>query len=115
MSGRYTCHAPFVLSRIRMRVSFFPEESNRHSSTPSELSENSEKLVPRPSQVAPRGKGEPADWCDLSLWDGGGVTAAGSGERYPRFSWELPRAGSLTVIPVCRCQQAAQRRVGQAK
>ena len=60
------CQAPFVLSRIRMRASFLPDESNRQSSTNSELSENSEKLTPRPSHVAPLGKGEPADCCDLS-------------------------------------------------
>src|ERR1700688_1747368 len=53
------CHAPLVLSRTRIRCSFFPAESNRHNSIYSELSENNEKLTPRPSQVAPRGKREP--------------------------------------------------------
>src|SRR5271165_971350 len=54
------CHAPLVLSRTRIRCSFFPAESNRHNSMYLELSENSEKLTPRPSQVAPRGKCDPA-------------------------------------------------------
>src|ERR1700727_494061 len=76
MSGRYRCQAPFVRSRIRTRVSFLPEASNRHSSTDSEASENSEKLTPRPSKVAPRGKGEPADCCARSRCEDVGFTAA---------------------------------------
>jgi hypothetical protein len=39
-----------------------PDASNRHSSTDSEVSENSEKLTPLPSQFAPRGNGDPAAW-----------------------------------------------------
>src|SRR5277367_6894963 len=76
MSGRYRCQAPFVRSRIRTRVSFLPEASNRHSSTDSELSEKSEKLTPRPSKVAPLGKGKPADCCARSRCEEGGFTAA---------------------------------------
>jgi hypothetical protein len=43
-----------------MRLSTAWGPSNRHSSTDSEDSENSEKLTPRPSQFAPRGNGDPA-------------------------------------------------------
>jgi hypothetical protein len=50
-----------------MRRSFFPAASNKHNSTDSEDSENSEKLTPRPSQFAPRGKGEPAACDDRSI------------------------------------------------
>src|ERR1700754_3460632 len=38
-----------------------PWASNRQSSTFSALAENSAKLVPRPSQFAPRRDGDPAD------------------------------------------------------
>src|SRR5437763_10841971 len=38
-----------------------PWRSNRHSSTFSACAENSAKLVPRPSQVAPSGCGNPLD------------------------------------------------------
>src|SRR3954462_8844730 len=41
-------------------VSALPVGSNRQSSTFSAVLENSAKLVPRPSQVAPSGCGEPA-------------------------------------------------------
>src|SRR6185312_11587311 len=41
-------------------TSFRPLLSNRQSSTFSALAENSAKFVPRPSQVAPSGCGEPA-------------------------------------------------------
>ena len=51
---------------MRMRCSLFPDASNKHSSTDSELSENSEKLQPLPSQFAPCGNGDPAIWCDRS-------------------------------------------------
>src|ERR1700691_2281293 len=60
---------------MRIRLSTLPGPSNRHSSTDSEDSENSEKLTPRPSQVAPLGNGNPADWCALSRCDAG-VTCA---------------------------------------
>src|SRR5690606_24911940 len=36
-----------------------PSSSKRHRSTPSATSENTEKLVPAPSQVAPSGLGRP--------------------------------------------------------
>ena len=68
-----------------MRVSFLPDASNRHSSTPSEVSENSEKLTPRPSQVAPLGKGDPADCCDL-LEDNGAGEPAQPGQLQLRIS-----------------------------
>src|SRR6478672_12295511 len=42
-------------------VSVLPVGSNRHSSTFSAVLENSAKFVPRPSQVAPSGCGEPAE------------------------------------------------------
>jgi hypothetical protein len=54
------CQAPLVRSRMRMRCSLPPDASNRHSSADSEVSENSEKLTPLPSQLAPRGNGDPA-------------------------------------------------------
>src|SRR6202012_4007211 len=38
-----------------------PWPSNRHSSTFCALAENNAKLVPRPSQLAPRREGAPAD------------------------------------------------------
>ncbi|MNC49016.1 hypothetical protein D3C75_981650 [compost metagenome] len=41
-------------------ISCSPVESNRHSSTLVALAENRAKLTPRPSQVAPRGKGRPS-------------------------------------------------------
>src|SRR4029079_13422653 len=41
-------------------VSLLPVGSNRQSSTFSAVLENSAKFVPRPSQVAPSGCGEPA-------------------------------------------------------
>src|SRR6202020_610172 len=61
------CHAPLVRSRMRMRLSALPDASNRHNSTDSEDSENSEKLTPRPSQLAPRGNGNPAVCFDRSV------------------------------------------------
>src|SRR5689334_6888244 len=42
-------------------VSRRPSRSKRHSSTFVALAENSAKLVPRPSHVAPNGCGEPAE------------------------------------------------------
>src|SRR5262252_6851100 len=42
-------------------ISRRPWLSNRQSSTFSALAENSAKLVPRPSHVAPSGSGRPAD------------------------------------------------------
>src|SRR6187397_3404009 len=44
-----------------------PWLSNRQSSTFVALAENSAKLVPRPSHVAPSGCGEPAETCPLDL------------------------------------------------
>src|ERR1700678_2525996 len=61
------CHAPLVRSRMRMRLSAFPDASNRHNSTDSEDPEKSEKLTPRPSQLAPRGNGNPAVCFDRSV------------------------------------------------
>src|ERR1700677_1292770 len=105
MARRYTCQAPLVRSRIRTRVSFLPDASNRHSSTDSEPSEKSEKLTPRPSKVAPLGKGKPADCCARSRCEAGGFTAAfgrslrlrsagQGGERHPSMALGLllPRA-----------------------
>src|SRR4051812_577217 len=46
-----------------------PWLSNRQSSTFVALAENSAKLVPRPSHVAPRGCGVPAESRMLLLWD----------------------------------------------
>src|SRR5215831_1756882 len=46
-----------------------PWLSNRHSSTFSALAENSAKLVPRPSQVAPSRCGVPVDTPLLALWN----------------------------------------------
>src|ERR1700741_3550101 len=46
-----------------------PSWSNRQSSTFSALAEKSAKLVPRPSQVAPRGCGAPAESRRLELRD----------------------------------------------
>src|SRR3984885_10866252 len=84
MSGRYTCQAALGRSRIRTRVSLLPDAANRHSSTDSELSENSEKSTPRPSKVAPLGKGKPADCRARSRCENGGLTAAFGGSRRPR-------------------------------
>src|SRR3979490_1741391 len=44
-----------------------PCESNRHNSTFSALAENRAKFVPRPSHVAPRGCGAPAEMPLLDL------------------------------------------------
>jgi hypothetical protein len=52
---------------MRMRRSTLPGPSKRHNSTDSDDSENSEKLTPRPSQLAPRGKGNPAVCFDRSM------------------------------------------------
>src|SRR5690606_36951905 len=41
-------------------ISVLPCSSNRHSSTRVACAENTAKLTPRPSQVAPRGKGVPS-------------------------------------------------------
>src|SRR4051812_27089157 len=46
-----------------------PWLSNRQSSIFVALAENSAKLVPRPSHVAPRGCGAPAESRMLLLWD----------------------------------------------
>src|SRR5690242_20816616 len=46
-----------------------PRASNRQSSTRAALAENSEKFVPRPSQVAPRGNGCPS-WSGIVLIPG---------------------------------------------
>src|ERR1700742_1870630 len=46
-----------------------PWPSNRHSSTFSALAENSTKLVPRPSQLAPRRECVPAVRRMLTFWD----------------------------------------------
>src|SRR3954452_8144422 len=48
-------------------VSRRPSRSNRHSSTFIALAENSAKFVPRPSQVAPSGNGDPAEMWPLDL------------------------------------------------
>src|SRR5262245_28679218 len=50
-------------------ISRRPWLSNRQSSTRSALAENSAKFVPRPSQVAPRGCGAPAESRMLPLRD----------------------------------------------
>jgi hypothetical protein len=55
-----------VRTRIRMRLSTWPGPSNKHNSTDSEDSENSEKLTPFPSQFAPCGNGDPAVCFDRS-------------------------------------------------
>src|ERR1700728_4139019 len=47
-----------------MRVSS-PVSSKRHSSTASAACENTEKLVPRPSNVAPSGKESPGDTASI--------------------------------------------------
>src|ERR1700733_1755103 len=44
-----------------------PESSNRQSSTLVAFAENSAKLTPKPSQVAPRGLGEPSLIRDLRM------------------------------------------------
>src|ERR1700743_925207 len=46
-----------------------PWLSNRHSSTFSALAENRAKLVPRPSQVAPRRSGVPAETPLFARWN----------------------------------------------
>src|SRR5512132_4106576 len=46
---------------VTRSVSRFPSRSNRHNSTLVALAEKRAKFVPRPSQVAPRGFGEPAE------------------------------------------------------
>ena len=48
------CQTSASRSVIGTRVSL-PSASNRHSSTDSAISENSAKLVPAPSYVAPSG------------------------------------------------------------
>src|SRR5688572_12750600 len=56
------CQTSSVRSGIGMRsTSRRPSLSNRQSSTLVALAENSAKLVPRPSQVAPSGCGAPAE------------------------------------------------------
>ena len=66
-----------------------PSSSNRHSSTLSQFSENSEKFVPAPSQVAPWGNGRPGRSVVRSIIGGrllfGGTPsyAAGWGVLYP--------------------------------
>src|ERR1044072_9011820 len=47
--------------------SVWPSASNRHNSTLVACAENKEKLVPRPSQKAPRGWGRPSRNCDEKL------------------------------------------------
>src|SRR5438045_9045840 len=50
-------------------ISRRPRRSNRQSSTFSACAENSAKLVPRPSQVAPSGCGAPGESRTLALRD----------------------------------------------
>src|SRR5438874_12170250 len=50
-------------------ISRRPRRSNRQSSTFSACAENSAKLVPRPSQVAPSGCGDPGERRTLALPD----------------------------------------------
>src|ERR1700754_3662773 len=52
---------------IMRSVSRRASRSNRHSSTLAACAENSAKFVPRPSQVAPSGCGDPAEVCPLDL------------------------------------------------
>src|SRR5262245_12372762 len=52
---------------VMRSVSRLPSRSKRHSSTLVALAEKSAKFVPRPSQVAPSGLGEPAE--TLPLFD----------------------------------------------
>src|SRR5918911_2871992 len=69
-SVRYPCHTSSVRSGNRMRSSSRrPWLSNRQSSTFVAFAENSAKFVPRPSQVAPNGCGDPAESRTLALGD----------------------------------------------
>src|SRR5262245_45107248 len=52
---------------VMRSISRLPSRSNRHSSTLVALAEKSAKFVPRPSQVAPSGLGDPAE--TLPLFD----------------------------------------------
>src|SRR6267378_3502108 len=61
-SARWPCQTSWVRSGSATRsISRSPSSSNRQSSTRCALAENSAKLVPRPSKVAPKGCGRPAD------------------------------------------------------
>src|SRR5262249_46863733 len=67
-SFRYPCQMSSVRSGKAMRSSSRrPWLSKRQSSTFWALAENSAKLVPRPSQVAPNGCGAPARIRELGL------------------------------------------------
>ena len=80
-----------------------PSSSNRHSSTLSACSENSEKLVPPPSQVAPSGNGRPGhDVSHLtSAPDIGGSSAqpsVGCGGSWVDSSTEVPSQGDAAGL-----------------
>src|SRR6187397_2502870 len=62
------CQTSSVRSgKVTRSTSRRPSRSNRHSSTLVALAENRAKFVPRPSQVAPSGCGEPDETCPLVL------------------------------------------------
>ncbi|CAI8897495.1 hypothetical protein EMIT0P228_20460 [Pseudomonas brassicacearum] len=73
-----------------------PASSKMHSSTLVALAENSAKLTPRPSQVAPSGKGSPSRIREASI-TGGGVFFFGRVIVAPAKDRQIQRCGSLGV------------------
>src|SRR5262245_48906235 len=84
--------------RTMRSVSRLPSLSNKHNSTFVAFAEKSAKFVPRPSQVAPSGCGEPLDSARLDLRN-----EIDGGKRWEdkvelRSSWRHNGA-SLSLVP----------------
>src|SRR6185437_1306804 len=85
------CQTSLVYSGSSIRSSSVcPLLSNRHSSTLVAWAENSEKLTPIPSQVAPRGSGDPS--LRRETLSAGGMMRP---SRHPRWCWRAHRATGL--------------------
>src|SRR5438445_9984528 len=74
-----------------------PWLSNRHSSTFWALAENSAKFVPRPSHVAPKGWGAPAESRALALGNEKNCSKRWNDKAHLRYSPPLQRAHPTSV------------------
>src|ERR1700738_4022703 len=99
IAGRYACQTKPSTSSRWMRSSV-PDVSIRHSSTRSATSENTEKLVPAPSYVAPSGYGVAGP----TLSRGGPGAGGGFGDGRTDLTSQLvdhrPHIGSRQVMRV---------------
>src|ERR1700736_3519848 len=106
IAGRYACQTKPSTSSRGMRSSV-PASSIRHSSTCSATSENTEKLVPAPSYVAPSGYDVPGHTVARMGPVSGPVSLAVIVRPYRRRSMTAHRQ----VVAAGLCTHCGQRRV----